>query len=92
MNKSKSMTAVAAALAMCMAGSAFAQDRRFDGGPDRHDRYEQQGSRVEHGPGADRDHRDVRPQPQFIGRGYVQPYADWHRGARLSGEYREMPS
>ena len=92
MNKSKSMTAVAAVLAMCTAGSAFAQDQRFDGGPVRHDRYEQQRLRVEHGPGAERDHRDVRAQPQFIGRGYVQPYADWHRGNRLSGEYREMPS
>ena len=46
MNKSKSMAVAAAALAMCMAGSAFAQDPRFDRGPDRnddrHDRYEQQ--------------------------------------------------
>jgi Ni/Co efflux regulator RcnB len=89
MNKSKSMAAVAAVLAMCMVGSAFAEDQRFDGGLDRHD---QQRPRAEHGPGADRDHRDVRAQPQFIGRGYVQPYADWHRGSRLSGEYREMPS
>jgi Ni/Co efflux regulator RcnB len=89
MNKSKSMAAVAAVLAMCMGGSAFAEDQRSDGGPDRHD---QQLPRVEHGPGADRDHRNGRPQPQFIGRGYVQPYADWHRGDRLSGEFREMPS
>lgn len=38
MIKSKSMAVATAALAMCMAGSAFAQDARFDRGPGRNDR------------------------------------------------------
>ena len=95
MNKSNCMAAIAAiaaVLAMGMAGSAFAQDQRIDGGPDRHDRFEQQRPHAGQGPVSDRDHRDVRTQPQFTGQGLVQPYADWHRGGRLSGDFREIPS
>ncbi|MBO9514073.1 MAG: RcnB family protein [Variovorax sp.] len=82
----KHMTFVAAALAMCMAGSAFAQDGRFDRGPDRrgaHDRPELQ-HRGYDGPGRP----GFRPQPQVIRHGYVQPYAQWHRGDRLPTAYR----
>lgn len=80
----KRMTLVAAALAMCMAGSAFAQDGRFDRGPDRHDRHHQQHARqdMHHG------RPDFRPQPQVVRHGYVHPYAQWHRGDRLPAQYR----
>jgi len=85
----KSMTVVAAALAMCMAGSAFAQDGRFDRGPDRHDR----GDRYEHyvpQPQRFENHGrpDFRSQPQVVRQGYVRPYAQWHRGDRLPVAYR----
>ncbi|RQO47712.1 hypothetical protein DBV14_20515 [Variovorax sp. KBW07] len=99
---SKSMAVAAAALAMCMAaGSAFAQDRRFDGRPGDgrpgDGRYEQRDQR---GPG-DRnfDHRgshggyyrgnqDFRDGRQFDRRGFPQPHAEWRRGGRVPPEYR----
>lgn len=99
---SKSMAVAAAALAMCMAaGSAFAQDRRFDGRPGDgrpgDGRYEQRDQR---GPG-DRnfDHRgphggyyrgnqDFRDGRQFDRRGFPQPHAEWRRGDRVPPEYR----
>jgi Ni/Co efflux regulator RcnB len=80
------MTAVAAALAMCMAASAFAQDGRFDRGPDRHDRYERHEAQDPRFDGHGRP--DFRPQPQLVGRGYLSPYAQWHRGDRLPAMYR----
>ncbi|SEB24109.1 RcnB family protein [Variovorax sp. YR216] len=82
----KSMTVVAAALAMCMAGSAFAQDGRFDRGPDRQDRYERVAPQHQRFDGHGRP--DFRPQPQVVRRGYVNPYAQWHRGDRLPVAYR----
>jgi len=85
----KTVSIVAAGLALCMAGSAFAQDGRFDRGPDRHDRnehherYEQPRGRYEgHG------RPDFRPQPQAVRNGYVRPYAQWHRGERVPAAYR----
>jgi Ni/Co efflux regulator RcnB len=92
MNKSKSMAVAAAALAMCMAGSAFAQDPRFDRGPDRNDRnarYEQQYHRQD-GPngGFHQRHQDFRPAPQFSRPAYPNPHVEWRRGGRVPGEYR----
>lgn len=95
---SKSMAVAAAALAMCMAaGSAFAQDRRFDGRPGpggdgRDGRYEQrgpQGDRGDHrgGPGY-RGNQDFRDGRQFDRRGFPQPHAEWRRGGRVPPEYR----
>lgn len=95
-SKSKSMTIVAAAMALCMAGSAFAQDRRGDdrGHRGNDHRYEQkhrhdhrdhrhQPSRYER---HDRyDHRDAR---HFDRRGPAQHHAQWHRGGRVPTQYR----
>ena len=71
--KSKSMAVAAAALAMCMAaGSALAQDRRFDGRPGPGDgRFEQRGPNF--------DHRGGPP-------GYYR--GEWRRGGRVPPEYR----
>lgn len=96
MTKSKSMAVAAAALAMCMAGSAFAQDSRFDRGPDRNGRFvpqQQQAQPQRHAaPVPDRgraDHRpDYRPARQFDHRGYANPHAEWRRGGRVPTEYR----
>jgi Ni/Co efflux regulator RcnB len=95
---SKSMTVAAAALAMCMAaGSAFAQDRRFDGRPGdgRPDegRYEQRDQRdrnFDHrGPHGDyRGNQDFRDGRQFDRRGFPQPHAEWRRGGRVPPEFR----
>ncbi|CAA2100135.1 RcnB family protein [Variovorax paradoxus] len=88
---SKSMAVAAAALAMCMAaGSAFAQDRRFDGrpGPGDH-RYEQRDGRFDHrGPPGYRGNQDFRDGRQFDRRGFPQPHAEWRRGGRVPQEYR----
>ena len=93
MFKSKSMmTAAAAALAVSMAGSAFAQDGRFDRGDhrdrdDRNGRYEQQHR------GPDRfqdrhDRQDFRAGRQFERHGYANPHAEWRRGGYVPREYR----
>ena len=92
MSKSKSLTAVVCVLAMTMAGGAFARDHQRPVTPDQRTRSEQPPPRTDHSPAADREHRDVRQQPQFIGRGYLQPYAEWHRGNRLSGQPRKVES
>lgn len=92
-NKAKRMTLVAAAIALCMAGSAFAQDRRGDDrGPQgrpsqlyikgpheqRQDqRYNQRNDR--------QDYRDGRFADR---RGYPQPHVEWRRGGRVPTEYR----
>jgi len=95
MNKSKSMAVAAAALAMCMAGSAFAQDPRFDRGPDRnddrHDRYEQQYPRQGGAPSNghyQQRHPDFRPGPQYSRPAHPNPHVQWRRGARVPSEYR----
>lgn len=104
MIKSKRMAVAAAALAMGMVGSAFAQDSRFDRGPDRHappQQQQQQQMQQRHGgPGYERgrtdyrtDHRtdyraEYRPGRQFDHRGYVNPHAEWRRGGRMPIEYR----
>lgn len=93
---SKSMAVAAAALAMCMAGSAFAQDSRFDRG----DRFAPQQQHHEGAAGYDRgrpgergDYRsngyrpDDRPGRQFEHRG-PHPHAEWRRGGRVPSEYR----
>ncbi|VTU12806.1 putative integral membrane protein [Variovorax sp. SRS16] len=80
MIKSKSMTVAAAVLAMCMAGSAFAQDRGFDRSPERNDRFSQRHDQ--------RGHEDFRPGRQADRHGYPQPRAEWHRGDRVPTEYR----
>jgi len=77
MIKSKSMTVAAALVAMCMAGSAFAQDRHFDRSPERHDNFSQR-----------QDHTDFRPGRQADRHGYPQPHAEWRRGGRVPAEYR----
>ncbi|MGJ7557374.1 RcnB family protein [Variovorax sp. RB2P76] len=93
---SKSMAVAAAALAMCMAaGSAFAQDRRFDGRPGpggdgRDGRFEQRGPHGDHrgGPPGYRGNQDFRDGRQFDRRGFPQPHAEWRRGGRVPPEYR----
>ncbi|KIQ28509.1 membrane protein [Variovorax paradoxus] len=99
---SKSMAVAVAALAMCMAaGSAFAQDRRFDGRPgdgrdDRNGRVEQRhgndrGDRNFDRRGPHRDYRgnqDFRDGRQFDRRGFPQPHSEWRRGGRVPAEYR----
>lgn len=82
MIKTKSMTIAAAALAMCMAGSAFAQDRRFDN-PRPHQR--------EHREWRDQRHEARRGPPDFRADprgGYRGSQARWHRGGYVPGEYR----
>ncbi|QSI28110.1 hypothetical protein GNX71_00365 [Variovorax sp. RKNM96] len=91
---SKSMAVAAAALAMCMAaGSAFAQDRRFDGRPgdgrpgaeQRHDNrnFDRRGPNRDY-----RGNQDFRDGRQFDRRGFPQPHAEWRRGGRVPAEYR----
>lgn len=91
MIKSTSLSVAAAALAMCMAGNALAQDRRWDGDRDHRGpaRHEQQ-----------RDHRDDRRGPPDFRRGDHSPHGprfdqrgpdrhvDWRRGGYLPREYR----
>jgi Ni/Co efflux regulator RcnB len=86
MIKSKSMAVAAAALAMCMAGSAFAQDRRFDHddrrGPQQH--HQQQRHFERHGA-----HQDFREGRHFDRQGYyAHPRAEWRRGGYVPREYR----
>lgn len=88
---SKIMAVGAAALAMCMAaGSAFAQDRRFDNGRPGDGRYEQHDRNFDRrGPHGDyRGNQDFRDGRQFDRRGFPQPHADWRRGGRVPQEYR----
>jgi len=92
MSKSKSLTAVVCVLAMTMAGGAFARDHQRPVTPDQRNRSEQPPPQAGHSPAADGEHRQVHQQPQFIGRGYLQPYAEWHRGNRLSGQPRKVES
>ena len=87
MIKSKSMTVAAAALAMCMAGSAFAQDRHFSPdrnehrGPQNHLQQERQFER--NGP-----RQDFREGRHFDRQGYAHPRAEWRRGGYVPREYR----
>ena len=90
-NKSKSMTIAAAVVALCMAGNAFAQDRRGDDRGERgpQNRYEQQHrgddnrhQRSDHRYQNPRDDRnDYREGRHFDRRGYPQPHVEWRRGA-----------
>ncbi len=96
----RSLAVAAAALALCMAGSSFAQDRGYDGRPDRNDRYAQPDRRGDPRDDAYRERQDYRRQRdfrerqdyregrQFDRRGYVQPHEQWHRGDRVPPEYR----
>jgi Ni/Co efflux regulator RcnB len=82
---SKRMTTVAAVLALCMAGSAFAQDRRGDDrGPRGQDQRHEQHDRRD----ARNDRQDFRDGRQADRRGYPQPHAEWRRGGRVPQEYR----
>jgi Ni/Co efflux regulator RcnB len=80
MIKSKSMAVAAAALAMCMAGGAFAQDRRFDHDDRRglqqhqqqHQQHQQQQRQFDRH-GARQDFRDGR---QFDRHGARQDFRD----------------
>ena len=96
-NKSKSMTVAAAVMALCMAGSAFAQDRRGDDRGQRgpQNRYEQQrgddrrddrrDNRFNNSRGDRQDYRDGR---HFDRPGNPQPHVEWRRGGRVPTEYR----
>jgi Ni/Co efflux regulator RcnB len=70
----KSMTAIAAALAMCMATSAFAQSE-FGSNPTP-------SGPVRHGA----QHRP--PSPRAAYRPEARPQGQWRRGDRLPNEYR----
>jgi len=90
---SKIMAVGAAALAMCVAaGSAFAQDRRFDNnGRPGDGRYEQRDRNFDRrGPHGDhyRGNQDFRDGRQFDRRGFPQPHTEWRRGGRVPPEYR----
>jgi Ni/Co efflux regulator RcnB len=100
-SNSKSMAVAVAALAMCMAaGSAFAQDRRFDGRPGDgrpgEGRYEQRNDNGQRdhnfdrrGPHRDyRGNQDFRDGRQFDRGGFPQPHSEWRRGGRVPPEYR----
>ncbi|MGJ7492629.1 RcnB family protein [Variovorax sp. ZT4R33] len=101
MNKSRGMTLIAAAMALSMAGSAFAQDRRGDDrgrGNDhdqRHDQRHEQRDRRDDRRDARNDWRhdrydrqDYREGRQADRRGYPQPHVEWRRGGRVPPEYR----
>ena len=96
MTPSKRMSFVIAALAVSMAGSALAQDRRDDrGGNDRNGRYEQNDRSYDrHGRSNDRnDRHDNHGRWGDNGRhadrpGYPQPHAEWRKGGRVPNEYR----
>lgn len=95
MIKSTSLTVAAATLAMCMAGNALAQDRRFDGDRDHRGpaRYEQRDERrampdvrrADHGPQGARF--DGRRDARFDHRGPPR-HAEWRRGGYVPREYR----
>lgn len=92
-NKSKGMTLVAAALALCMAGGAFAQDRRGDdrgprGNDQRHEQHDRRDDRRDARNDWRHDRQDFRDGRQADRRGYPQPHADWRRGGRVPQEYR----
>jgi Ni/Co efflux regulator RcnB len=100
-SNSKSMAVAVAALAMCMAaGSAFAQDRRFDGRPgdgrpgegryeQRHDNGQRDHNFDRRGPHRDyRGNQDFRDGRQFDRGGFPQPHSEWRRGGRVPPEYR----
>ncbi len=78
-NKYKGRTVVAAALALCMAGSAFAQGRDDD----RRGGYNGRGPQMNQRP----MHQDMRDGRQFDRAGFPQPRADWRRGGRVPREY-----
>ncbi|MDM0090791.1 MULTISPECIES: RcnB family protein [unclassified Variovorax] len=96
-NRSKRVTTlVAGVLALCMAGSAFAQDRRGDDrdyrGPPRPGQlyikspHEQRQDQRYNQQRYDRqDYRDGRFADR---RGYPQPHVEWRRGGRVPPEYR----
>ena len=101
MTKTKHMRIVVAALAVAMAGGAFAQDRRDDRGNDRgNGRYEQRGDdrsrndrdddrgRYDRNDRHDHGRQDFRPGRQFDRSGYPQPHAEWRRGGRVPTEFR----
>lgn len=91
MIKSKSMSVVAAALTLCMAGSAFAQDRRFDADGDRRGpaRFEQQRPDDRRGPpDFGRHGHDRRDEWRYAGPRDAGPHAGWRRGGYVPREYR----
>ena len=88
MIKSKSMAVVAAALAMGMAGSAFAQDHRFDRSPERHERFAPGFQRHDGPANHYQRNPDFRHGPQYGRQAYPQPQVEWRRGGRLPSEYR----
>lgn len=82
-NKTQRMTIAAAAIALCMAGSAFAQDRRGDDrGPQYRDQRQEQRYHQRN------DRQDYRDGRHFDRRGYPQPHVEWRRGGRVPTEYR----
>ncbi|MEJ7686174.1 MAG: RcnB family protein [Variovorax sp.] len=96
--KSMSMAVAAAALAMCMAGSAFADDRRADR-ERRNERLEQRRERQQqrqserqferHGSGNQfHGQQDVRPGRHFDRSGYPHARNEGRRGGRVPAEYR----
>ena len=90
MNKtSKGRTLVAAALALCMAGGAFAQDRRGDDrGPRGNDHRYEQHDRRDARNNWRHDRQDYRDGRFADRRGYPQPHVEWRRGGRVPPEYR----
>lgn len=86
MNKSKSMAVAAAALAMCMAGSAFAQDRHFERGDDRYQRQErrwqQRGDERLH---VNQDYRRGQHYDQYQDARASRP--EWRRGGYVPRDY-----
>lgn len=82
-NKAKGMTVVAAVLALSMAGSVFAQDRRWDDrGPQHRDQRQDQRFNQRN------DRQDFRDGRFADRRGYPQPHVEWRRGGRVPSEYR----
>ena len=103
-HRPRSLALAASALALCLAGSSFAQDRGYDGRPDRNERYSQSDPRGDRYAPPDRrgdprgdayrdrrdfrEHQDFREGRQADRRGYPQPHDQWRRGDRVPPEYR----
>ena len=103
--RGKNLAAAAAAFVLCMvAGSALAQDRHDDRGPDRfqpqqaqqpqwqqQDHFDRRGGprfHHERQDFRDNEHRDFHPGHDMDRRGFPQPHAEWRRGDRVPREFR----
>lgn len=90
MIRQKTLTAIAATLALVMGGNVLAQDRDDRRGPGRYEqRHDERGDRGERrGDDWRHDRQDFRDGRRFDRGGFVQPHVEWRRGGRVPTEYR----